>query len=87
MNSKFTIKVPKSVGKQIDKIPLPWKDRIRKVIDLLSGDPYLGYKLSGRHKGKRRIRVWPYRVVYFLDLKNKRAVVTEVKHRGSVSYN
>ncbi len=87
MNSGFTIKIPKSVGKQVDKIPLPWKDRIKKAIDLLAGEPYLGHKLSGRHAGKRRIRVWPYRVVYFIDLKNKRAVITEVKHRGSVSYD
>lgn len=83
----FIIKIPKFVSKQIEKVPLPWRGRIRKTIDFLAQEPYLGYGLSGKHKGKRRIRVWPYRIVYFIDLKNRRVVITEVKHRGSVSYD
>jgi len=83
----LNIKIPKSVKRNISSIPLPWRIRIGKAIDLLRQEPYFGYPLSGRHKGKRRVKVWPYRIVYMIDPPNKRVVITEVKHRGSVSYD
>ena len=78
--------VPKSVKKDLNQIPLPWRERIKRAIDFLNSDPYFGSPLTGRYQEQRRIRIWPYRIVYRIDQKQEQVFIIEVKHRGSVSY-
>lgn len=83
----YTVYIPRSVQKAITKIPVPWRDRIVQAFDVLQQQPYTGEKMLGKLADKRKMRVWPYRILYRVDLKQKCVVVVEVSHRGSVSYD
>lgn len=84
MPEKFFIFIPNSVKKDIKKIPFPWQVRVMQAIGVLEHDPFYGEKLSGDLEGKRKIRIWPYRVIYQLDLKKKIIIIVEARHRQGV---
>ena len=69
------------------KIPLPWSFRINQAIDSLEYNPYLGEKMGGDMAPRRKIKVWPYRIMYVIDEKIKLITVVEVEHRGHTSYD
>lgn len=82
----FSVFVPEKVYKEIREIPLPWRTRVSKVIELLSKNPFLGKKMRGEFEGQRKIRIWPYRLMYRVE-KGKRSIfIVSVKHRGSIGY-
>lgn len=84
--AEYIVIVPKKVHKATLSIPLPWQERIRKVLRTLATSPLLGEPLHGKFKGQRKIRVWPYRIIYFISNEKRHIVITEVGHRGNVSY-
>jgi addiction module RelE/StbE family toxin len=84
MQNQFELIVPKSVGKSLVAIPLPWRERMMKAIDLLPQSPFIGEKLRGKLEGKRKIRVYPYRAIYRIDEKNKQIIVVEAGHRQGI---
>jgi mRNA-degrading endonuclease RelE of RelBE toxin-antitoxin system len=69
------------------KIPLPWSFRINRAIDNLKFDPHLGEKMGGDMAPKRKIKVWPYRIMYIVDEKIKLISIMEVERRGHTSYD
>lgn len=79
--------IPKSALKSMAKIPLPWQERIRAAIDALEIEPYYGDKMRGQYADKRKIRVWPYRIIYSIEEDIKLVKVFEVEHRGHTSYD
>jgi mRNA interferase RelE/StbE len=83
----YRIYVPKSVLKSMAKIPLPWSFRINRAIDNLKFDPYLGEKMGGDMAPRRKIKIWPYRIMYIIDEKIKLISIVEVEHRGHTSYD
>lgn len=85
--ARYYIDVPGSAKKSLAKIPLPWLVRIQQVIDRLELEPYLGEKMAGEMKDKRKIRVWPYRIIYEVEENTKIIKVMEIEHRGHVSYD
>lgn len=87
MSNRYYVYLPKSVLKSMAKIPLPWQSRIRAAIDALETEPYYGEKMWGQYANKRKIRVWPYRIIYSIEEDNKTVKVFEVDHRGQVSYD
>jgi len=87
MPEKYFIYISKHIHKSLLKIPSPWIGRIEKNIDKLELDPLLGIKMQGDLSNKRKIVVWPYRIIYQINQKEKSIVIVEVKHRGNVSYD
>jgi len=87
MPTEFFVKIPPSVQKSMRKIPFPWIERIRMTIDSISIEPFQGEKMLGRYKHARKVRVWPYRIIYVVDKVNKVVSLIEVDHRGSMSYD
>lgn len=83
---RYSVYIPNSIRKSLKEIPLPWRERIGKAIDELQKNPFLGEKMWGKLSDKRKIRVWPYRLIYELDKEKKFIVVVEVGHRGSMKY-
>jgi len=83
----YKIKIPKRVSKNLEKIPLPWRERIHKTLDLLEVSPYLGDKMRGKYSGCYKVRVWPYRIIYKFRYGQLIIDVIEIDHRGSISYN
>jgi mRNA interferase RelE/StbE len=86
MAARFDIDTPKSIVKSLKKIQLPWRERILDAMSELAQNPYLSEKMSGKLRGKRKIRVWPYRIIYKVDIRRRRIIVTDVGHRGSIGY-
>jgi len=84
MQKKYHIDFPKSARKSLRRISLPWRERIGKAIELLQYNPLIGEKMWGKLKGKRKLRIWPYRVVYKIDKKSKKIIVLEIGHRGGI---
>ena len=86
MSKKYSVEVPKSPQKSLEKTPLPWRERIGKAINLLQYFPFMGEKMWGKLKDKRKLRIWPYRVIYKVDKKRRRIIIVEIGHRGKMSY-
>ncbi len=81
MVAPYHLILTKQAAKNLHRIPLPWRQRLILTLDLLPADPYKGEKLGGRLEGKRKLRVWPYRLIYRLDDKNKVIVVLWIERR------
>ena len=79
--TEYQIVIPKKVVKQLNKIPLLHRGKIRKVIAALAADPLLGKKLEGRLSKQRSIRVWPYRIIYTIFEKQVTILILSVSHR------
>ncbi len=82
----YLVQIPKSIVKQVKKIPLPWRERVDQAMRSLANKPFLGIKMSGEYHNKRKIRVWPYRILYTFDQERKTVWIVEVGHRGHMSY-
>lgn len=59
------------------------KERIRSVLKKLAENSLLGKKLKGELSGQYTVRVWPYRIVYYIDYK-KDVIITDIGHRKDV---
>ena len=69
MEGSFVVYVPKSVRRDLLKIPLPWRMRMVKAIDSLATNPWAGEKMLGKMAARRKLRVWPYRLLYRIEEK------------------
>jgi len=78
---EYQIVVPKKVVKQLNKIPLLHRKKIKKTIASLAFDPSLGKKLEGKLKDKYSIRIWPYRIIYQVFKKQVTILILSVSHR------
>ncbi len=87
MERKHFIYIPNSVKKDVKKIPHLWQKRILDILTNLETNPLLGEKMQGRLSDKRKIKIWPYRIIYKIDRRKKIIIVVEIKHRGNVSYS
>jgi len=67
--------------KQYDHLPKSDQGKIRKKLVILENDPTAGKKLMGEYKGIRSLRVWPYRVLYEINIGKKRVEVLVITHR------
>lgn len=65
--------------KQYNHLPPSEQKKIRKRLQLLEGDRYIGKKLSGSLSELRSLKAWPYRIVYFIDEKSKSIFVVTIK--------
>ena len=70
------------------KILLKLKDkklekRIAGAKSKLETNPYEGKKLTGKLEGQYSLRIWPYRIVYFIN-QHKDVIITDIRHRKDV---
>mgnify|MGYP001607999122 CR=1 FL=1 len=84
MEKRFFVFIPNSVRRSIKKIPFPWQQRLLRAISVLETDHFYGEKLTGKLEGKRKIRVWPYRIIYEIDFKKKIIIIVEAGHRQGI---
>lgn len=58
----------------------------RKIMDAkskLEQNPIAGKKLTGKLEGQYSLRIWPYRIIYFINHK-KDVIITDIGHRKDV---
>lgn len=86
MLQPFKVILAGSAEKSFKKIPLPWRIRIAKAIEVLKTNPFYGEKMLGELEGRRKIRIWPYRIIYSIDKDRARVDIIKIGHRGSIGY-
>ena len=84
MSEQYSIHLTKSVKKSIKNIPALKQKRLLKAILNLQIDPLCGKKLNGELEGMRKLRVWPYRIIYAVDVINKVVVIHKAEHRQGI---
>jgi mRNA interferase RelE/StbE len=79
----YLLIIPRSVRKEIDKLPKKIADKILQEITALQKDPRPPNckKLAGREAW--RIRVGDHRIIYEIDNKAKTVTLYRIRHRGS----
>ncbi|HNV97669.1 MAG TPA: type II toxin-antitoxin system RelE/ParE family toxin [bacterium] len=73
-----------SVLKQYNQLPENYKIRVKNKLLFLENNPYEGKKLSGKLSEIRSLRVWPYRILYYIDKKTNKIFVVTIAHRQGV---
>lgn len=84
--NKYEIKIRHKAKKSLYKIPFPWQKRIVEAVDELKDNPFYGEKMWGELKDRRKIRIWPYRIIYRIYEKQKIVYIERINHRGSIGY-
>lgn len=86
MPRNFRIIFSGSAGKWWRRIPPEEREKIFERISFLKSNPYLGKKMQGKLLGRRRVRVWPYRIVYRVFEDIYEVEILKIRHRGSIGY-
>ena len=86
LTKQYKIEIHKSVIKDLEKIPVPFRKAIKKKIDNLVNDPRPeGYKkLQGLDVALYRIRCGDYRIVYSIKDDILLVLVLEIGHRRNI---
>jgi mRNA interferase RelE/StbE len=85
--NEYALEYVERVAKEdIPDLPRTMRDLIKKAIELrLQADPVsFGKPLRYSLKGLRSMRVGDYRVVYRIDGKAKKIIISAIKHRKDV---
>lgn len=75
------ILLSKKASVHLSHLPKTEQRKIRMKLLLLENNPLIGKKLSGELSGDRSIRAWPYRIIYHINLQEKRIEVSDIIHR------
>jgi mRNA interferase RelE/StbE len=65
-------------------LPPAIKQEIKEGLRFLSGNPYAGEPLQRELKGKWKLRVGRFRIVYRLEAHRRKILVIAVGHRRSI---
>jgi len=80
----YQIKIRHKVEKNLYKIPTLWQKRIIKAIDDLQTNPFNGEKMWGKLKNRRKIRIWPYRIIYRIYERERIIYIERIDHRQGI---
>lgn len=65
--------------KQFNHLPTSEQSKIKKKLISLTSDPYIGKKLSGELQELRSLKVWPFRIIYYIE--KDIVFITSIIHR------
>lgn len=71
-------------SKQYRNLPKVEQKKIKKKIIILEQDPNSGKKLSGNLSELRSLRVWPYRILYYINESQNTIYIVTIAHRQGV---
>ena len=70
--------------KQYDHLPQIEQKKIKKKLGVLEGNSQAGKKLSGNLSELRSLRVWPYRILYYMNKSQNTIYIVTIAHRQGV---
>jgi len=70
--------------KQYNHLPKTEQAKIKKKLHLLEENSQEGKKLSGEFADLRSVKVWPYRIIYFINSIQKKIFIVTIAHRQGV---
>lgn len=74
----------KDAIKSLKKLPVNKQKKIASKLTYLVNNPLAGKALLGKFKGLFSLRIWPYRVIYELNLKRDLIMIHKIDHRQGV---
>lgn len=74
------ILTPRAI-KHIQSLQVRDATRIKTKLHVLTSNPYAGKLLHGKLQGWYSWRVWPYRIVYQIDVKEQKIWILSIVHR------
>lgn len=77
----FQVLITPQAGKQFKHLPRSGQIKIKKKLISLESNPLSGKKLSGELSELRSLRVWPYRIIYYINQKKQKIFITSIIHR------
>lgn len=80
----YQVVIPQRSQKDLQKIELKHRLKIRVALIKIAQDPFLGKKLEGRHSGKWSYRLWPYRIIYIIKKQSLIVLVIRIGYRQGV---
>ncbi len=80
----YQINVTGKAEKEYLKLPKKIQERVDRALATLTLNPKIGKTLTGKFNDCFSLRVWPYRVIYAIDLINKVVVILRIAHRKEV---
>lgn len=80
----YHLRIKRSAEKQLERIPKNHRLRIVAMFAKLQQDPFIGKRLEGEYKGYFSVRIWPYRVIYFIYQAQLLIFIVDVGHRQGV---
>ena len=80
----YTVRVKRSVLRELQRVSEPTRSRLERAIDGLAERPFAGSLLRGDRRGYRSLRVGEYRIIYELRASALVALVVRVGHRRDV---
>jgi len=74
---------PKALN-QYNHLPKTEQIKIKKKLSSLEQNAKEGKKLSGEFAELRSLRVWPYRIIYYIDTAQERIFIVTIAYRQGV---
>ncbi len=74
------IVTPKAL-KQYNNLPKTEQAKIKKKLLALEQNFQEGKKLSGEYAELRSLKVWPYRIIYYINNVQKTIFIVTIAHR------
>lgn len=71
----------KEAYKQYLKLKQSNRNKIEKKISFLILNPFAGKKLTGEYKNIKSLRAWPFRIIYFINERQKEVWIVSIIHR------
>lgn len=65
-------------------LPKSEQIKFKKKLLSLETNPLEGKKLFGEYKDSRSLKAWPYRIIYYINEKEKKVFVVTIAHRQGV---
>ncbi len=70
--------------KQYRRLPKSEQKKIKRKLLVLERNPLAGKKLSGSLAETRSLKVWPHRILYYIDRNKSTIFVATITHRQGV---
>ncbi|HLD26656.1 MAG TPA: type II toxin-antitoxin system RelE/ParE family toxin [Patescibacteria group bacterium] len=81
---KYRILLSRKAKKNLHTIDNHYKQRVEIGIINLANNAYLGKKLKGIYKNNYSYSIWPYRIIYEIDLHKSSILINQIGHRQGI---
>lgn len=83
----YQVNLLNSARKGLKKLDKRLQEKVIISLRLLETNPFLGEKMSGNFQGSYRIKFYPARIIYSVDLKNRIILIKAIGHRQGIYKN
>ena len=80
----FIVRLTPRSEKDFHKLSQSDKKRVKKALKTLENEPYSGKKLKGYLHGHYSLRIWPFRIIYFIYKKECLVIIIRIGHRKNI---